>query len=197
MGEVPQQGTPKHEQICWGALWHSQKDTAQRRPGKLWTLPGLQSWTFPSKIEASILPSRYPSRSQFLKVFIKSFSEHCWVVKAGEIYASRIFTLLVVGWASPAVSEGRRRRHSLREEDEGKKEEEEEEEKKKEKKMMEEIFPLILCGHLFSLLQRTLSKREDQSSDHTSTVQWFGNSPGKKRFQCAACFSICQLCVLY
>lgn len=54
--------------------------------------------------------------------------------------------------------------------------------------MMEEVLPLILCCHLFSLLQRTVSKREDQSNDHTSTVQWFGNSTGKKHlFNYASC----------
>lgn len=69
----------------------------------------------------------------------------------------------------PAVSQGRRWRHSLREEDEGR--EEEEEMEKEEEKMMEEVLPLLLlCWQFFSLLKRTLSKREDQSSDHTSLL---------------------------
>lgn len=59
--------------------------------------------------------------------------------------------------------------------------------------MMEGMLPVILCWHLFSLLQRTLSKREDQSSDHTSAVQWLGNSPGKKRLFNYVCVSHTRL----
>lgn len=60
--------------------------------------------------------------------------------------------------------------------------------------MMEEMLLLLLCWHLFSLLQRTLSKREDQSSDCTSTVWWFGSSPGKKHL---FNYASCVFCIKY
>lgn len=129
----------------------------------------------------SFLPGIWAGVSFFFFFLFKSFAEHCWVVRVGEM-CQQDFSFCW-WWAEHhplcyTILQGRRRRRrcSLREEEEGKEEEE------------EEMLPLLLCRDLFSLLQRTWSKREDWSSDHSSTLGWVGSSSGKEHlFSYAGC----------